>query len=281
MLIQFINWNVKPEIFTLGPLTLRWYGLLFVTAFIFGIIVFKKIFSKEGFSMELLDELTIYIALGTVIGARLGHVLFYSPGYYFENPVRILKIWEGGLASHGGAIGILLALYLFVKKNKLEYLWILDRIGIVVALGGVFIRLGNLMNSEIYGIPTSLPWGFIFNNSSEVLSGKEKAVPCHPTQIYEAISYLIIFIFLYNCYNKNRFIQKRGILFGVFLILLFGARFLIEFIKNPQENFEKFLPINMGQILSLPFILAGIIFIMYASRKPSKAKNKNQINGFN
>jgi phosphatidylglycerol---prolipoprotein diacylglyceryl transferase len=274
MILQFITWNVKPEIFSIGPFSLRWYGLLFVIAFIFGIIVFRKIFKKEGYSMELLDELTIYMAFGTIIGARLGHVLFYSPGYYFEQPFRILKIWEGGLASHGGAIGILIALFLFVRKNKLDYLWLLDRIGIVVALAGVFIRLGNLMNSEIYGFQTSLPWGFIFNNSSEVINGNEAAVPCHPTQIYEAFSYLFIFIFLYLCYNKNIFVKHKGKLFGIFLVLLFGARFLIEFVKNPQENFEKNLPIDMGQILSLPFILAGIIFIIYASGKSvEKVKN--------
>jgi phosphatidylglycerol---prolipoprotein diacylglyceryl transferase len=270
MILQFVIWNVKPEIFSFGSFSIRWYGLLFVMAFIFGILVFKKVFKKEGYSMELLDELTIYMALGTIIGARLGHVLFYSPGYYFEQPLRILYIWEGGLASHGAAIGILIALYLFVRKNKLEYLWLLDRIGIVVALSGVFIRLGNLMNSEIYGVKTTLPWGFIFNNSSDVLSGKENAVPCHPTQIYEAFSYFIIFIFLYRCYNKDIYIKNKGKLFGIFLILLFGARFLIEFIKNPQEIFEKNLPIDMGQILSLPFILAGIIFIIYSTKIPIK-----------
>lgn len=226
--------------------------------------------------MELLDELTIYMAFGTIIGARLGHVLFYNPAYYFEEPLRILKIWEGGLASHGGAVGILIALYLFVRKNKLNLLWLLDRIGIVVALGSMFIRLGNLMNSEIFGVATNLPWGFYFVNSSEYLNEKGIHAPHHPTQIYEALSYLLIFIFLYWCYNKNYFIRQRGKLFGIFLILLFGARFLIEFIKNPQENFEKFLPIDMGQILSLPFILTGIIFIIYASKK-SAEKNGTKL----
>lgn len=223
--------------------------------------------------MELLDQLTIYMLVGTVVGARLGHVLFYDPVYYFKNPVEILEVWEGGLASHGGAIGILIALYLFVRKNKLNFLWLMDRIGIVVALGGVFIRLGNLMNSEIYGYKTSLPWGFLYVRSSEVLRGSEALVPRHPTQIYEAVSYFLIFLFLYHCYNKDYFIKQKGKLFGIFLILLFGARFLIEFIKNPQEIFEKTLPLDMGQILSIPFILTGIILILIANKKQNNPVN--------
>lgn len=267
MILQYITWNVKPEILHLGPLAVRWYGLLFVCGFMFGILIFKKIFKKEGYSMELLDQLTIYMLVGTIIGARLGHVLFYDPVYYFSNPLDIIKVWEGGLASHGGAIGILMALYLFVRKNKLSFLWLLDRIGIVVALGGAFIRLGNLMNSEIYGVETSLPWGFLFVRSSEVVRGSEELIPRHPTQIYEALSYLLIFIFLFWSYNRNYFIKQKGMLFGIFLILLFGARFLIEYIKTPQEVFENALPLYMGQLLSIPFILTGIILIIFARRQ--------------
>ncbi len=260
MIFDFITWNVNPEILPLGPLSLRWYGLLFATGFVLGYFILKKIFTKEGYSIELLDQVTMYMVVGTIIGARLGHVLFYDPRYYFENPLKIFAVWEGGLASHGAAIGILTALFIFVKKNKLSYLWLLDRIGMLVALGGVFIRLGNLMNSEIYGIETSLPWGFIFTREHETM-------PKHPTQIYEALSYLFIFVFLYFLYNKNIFVKQRGKLFGIFLILLFGARFLIEYIKNPQSDFEKALPLDMGQLLSIPLILVGIGLIIWANRK--------------
>jgi len=265
MILEYIYWNVNPEILKLGPIALRWYGLLFATAFIFGYYIFKNIFKKEGYTIEMLDQLTVYMAVGTIIGARLGHVLFYDPDYYFSNPLEIIAVWKGGLASHGGAIGILIALYLWVRKHKLNFMWLLDRIAIVVALGGMFIRLGNLMNSEIYGIETSLPWGFIFVREGETL-------PKHPTQIYEALSYLIIFLFLFISYKKNILYNNRGISFGIFLILLFSARFLIEFIKNPQEEFEKFLPLNMGQILSLPFIIAGFIIIFLATKNKFDSK---------
>ncbi len=263
MVLSFITWSVNPEIVHLGPLSLRWYGLLFATGFVLGYFILKKIFLKEGYTVELLDQLTMYMVVGTVIGARLGHVLFYDPAYYFANPWKIIAVWEGGLASHGAAIGILTALFIFVRKNKLNYLWLLDRIGMLVALGGVFIRLGNLMNSEIYGIQTTLPWGFIFTREHETL-------PKHPTQIYESLAYLIIFLVLYILYNKNIFVKLKGTLFGIFLILLFGARFLIEYIKNPQSDFENGLPLNMGQLLSIPFIIIGIILIVAAYRKSQK-----------
>jgi phosphatidylglycerol---prolipoprotein diacylglyceryl transferase len=266
MISNFITWNANPEILPLGPLSLRWYGILFASSFYFGYLIFKKIFKKEGHPLELLENLLVYLAFGTIIGARLGHVLFYSPAEYFKDPVSILKVWEGGLASHGAAIGILIALYLFVRKYKFNYLWLLDRIAIVIALSGVCIRLGNLMNSEIFGVETSLPWGFKFIRSSEFSNLSVADIPaCHPTQIYEAFSYLLIFIFLFLAYNKNLYIKKRGRLFGIFLILLFSARFLIEFIKNPQENFERTLPLDMGQLLSLPFIITGVILIIYSS----------------
>jgi phosphatidylglycerol:prolipoprotein diacylglycerol transferase len=261
-MLQFITWNVNPEILQLGPLSLRWYGLLFASGFVFGYFIFKKIFKKEGYSLEILDSLLVYMALGTIIGARMGHVLFYDPAYYLEYPWKILFVWEGGLASHGAAIGILIALYFASRKHKFNFLWILDRIVIVVALSGVCIRLGNLMNSEIYGITTNLPWGFLFVRENEIL-------PKHPTQIYEAICYLAIFLYLFWCYSKELFFKHQGKISGIFLVLLFSARFFIEYIKNPQEEFEKTLPLFMGQILSIPFILAGIILIL----RSSKVKN--------
>ncbi|MGC8824879.1 MAG: prolipoprotein diacylglyceryl transferase [Bacteroidales bacterium] len=263
--LLYIHWNVNPEIFHIGPLAVRWYGLMFALAFITGYYIFKFFFKQEGYKIELLDQLTVYVAVGIIVGARLGHVLFYDPGYYLSNPLEILAIWKGGLASHGAAIGLLITLYLWTRKNQADLLWLLDRIAVVVAIGGMFVRFGNLMNSEIYGIETHLPWGFIFVREGEV-------VPKHPTQIYEALSYFLIFLLLFTAYRKNWWFPKKGLAFGIFLILLFGARFLIEFIKNPQEEFETTLPLFMGQILSIPFILAGIIIVFYTTRKNSAKK---------
>jgi len=263
MILNSITWDVNPDIVSFWGLTIRYYGVLFASAFFFGYLIMQKIFKKEGLTVELLDKLTVYVALGTIIGARLGHCLFYDPSFYLQHPIEILKIWRGGLASHGAAIGILIALYYFSKKNKKPYLWILDRIVIVVALGGFFIRMGNLMNSEIYGIPTKLPWGFIFVRNGEV-------IPKHPTQIYEALSYLLIFILLYSIYNKKGTNVRQGLIFSIFLILLFTVRFLIEFIKEVQVDFEQTMALNMGQWLSIPFILIGI-YLLYRSYKQKPA----------
>jgi len=265
MIIDAINWNVNPEIFRIGNFAVRWYGLLFASGFLFGYLIFYKFFKKEGLTVEILDKLTIYMALGTVIGARLGHCLFYEPDYYLSNPVEILKIWKGGLASHGAAIGILLALYLFVRKYKKSYIWILDRIVVVVALGGALIRLGNLMNSEIYGVETNLPWGFIFIRNHEI-------VPKHPTQIYEALTYFSVFGLLFWIYLKTKGQFRDGTLFGLFLILVFGIRFFIEFIKEEQVPFEEGMALNMGQLLSIPFVLLGLGILYFYYRKSKKQK---------
>jgi phosphatidylglycerol---prolipoprotein diacylglyceryl transferase len=250
MIQNFIIWNVRPEIFDLNGFQIRWYGLLFASAFIAGYWVFTKVIAKENLKIEFLDSLLTYVAVGTIAGARLGHCLFYEPAYYFANPIEILFVWHGGLASHGAAIGILLALYLFAKKRKVTFLWILDRVVMTIALSGLFIRLGNLMNSEIYGIETTMPWGFIFIRAGETLAK-------HPTQIYEAFSYLVIFIILAYLYFKKSNI-KEGILSGIFFITLFGVRFFIEFVKEAQVEFESTMALNMGQILSIPFILIGV-----------------------
>ncbi len=257
MFLNYITWNVDPEIFSIGPLSVRYYGLFFALAFVLGYYIFTKIFKIEKITVEVLDRLTIYMVVGTVLGARLGHVFFYQPDYYLSNPLEILAIWHGGLASHGAAIGILIALYLFTRKEKKPFIWILDRIVIAVALAGFFIRMGNLMNSEIYGIQTELPWGFIFVRNNEM-------VPKHPTQIYEALSYLLIFIVLFRIYFSNKKNIKPGINFSLFLILVFTARFLIEFIKEVQVPFEQRMALNMGQILSLPFIIFGVILLYFS-----------------
>ncbi len=271
MIFNVITWNVDPEIFSLGELSIRWYGLLFATAFLSGYLVFTRYLATERLNSEMMDQLLIYIAVGTVLGARLGHCFFYEPEYFLKNPVEIIKIWRGGLASHGAAIGILLSLWLYVRKNKLSFLWMIDRIVIVVALGGAFIRLGNLFNSEIYGGPTSLPWGieFVRDKLYDPITGAVlPTVASHPTQLYEALSYFLIFGVLLTFYRKNYTKVRDGFIFGVFMIMLFSARFFIEFVKNDQVGFESGMTLNMGQWLSLPFILAGVLMIMWTKNKP-------------
>ncbi len=271
MIFNVITWNVDPEIFSLGELSIRWYGLLFATAFLSGYLVFTRYLATDRLNSELMDQLLIYVAVGTVLGARLGHCLFYEPEYFLKNPVEILKIWRGGLASHGAAVGILLSLWLYVRKNKLSFLWLIDRVVIVVALGGAFIRLGNLFNSEIYGGPTTLPWGIKFVRDKVYDPNTGALLPTvasHPTQLYEALCYFLIFAVLLTYYRKNYTKVRDGFIFGVFMILLFSARFFIEFVKNDQVGFESGMTLNMGQLLSLPFILAGVFMIVWTKMKP-------------
>lgn len=276
MLSLFITWDVDPELISLenvpliGELSIRYYGILFAAAFVFGYLIFMRIFKTEGISIEVLDRLTLYMVIGTVVGARLGHVFFYQPDYYLSHPHEILYIWHGGLASHGAAIGILIALYLFVRKEKKPYIWILDRVSIAVALAGFFIRMGNLMNSEIYGMETDLPWGFVFVRNNEIL-------PKHPTQIYEALAYLAIFILLFYLYFKNKGKFRPGLLFSLFMILVFTTRFFIEFIKEVQVPFEQDMALNMGQWLSLPFIILGLI-LLYRTMKFSPPQRQFKSN---
>lgn len=265
MIISSIFWNVSPEIIKLGPFSLRWYGLLFALGFVFGYLILTKFYRLEKKPQTDLEQLSIYVILGTVIGARLGHCLFYDPVYYLSHPIEIIKVWEGGLASHGAAIGILISIYLITKKQKDKtMLWILDRLVIVVALAAVLIRLGNLFNSEIIGKAADVPWAFIFARVDDV--------PRHPAQLYESIFYLISFITLYFTYTKTQKKLKQGFLFGLFLVLIFGFRFIVEFVKENQSAFEQGMSLNMGQILSIPFVLAGLYFIF---RKQKENPNKN------
>lgn len=255
-----IYWDVSPDIFSIGPFVIRWYGLLFALSFIIGYQIFYVIFKKESRPDAILNDLIWYMILGTVLGARLGHCFFYNPAYYLANPLEILQVWKGGLASHGAALGILLAIYIFVRKHKeFSYLWILDRIVITVALGGFFIRMGNLFNSEIIGKPTDLPWAFVF----PAVDG----VPRHPAQFYEALAYLAIFFFLLFYYFKKSGIFKNGLLLGWFLISVFAFRFLVEFVKEDQTYFEKGWLLNMGQLLSIPFIILGVYLVFHKDKK--------------
>jgi prolipoprotein diacylglyceryl transferase len=267
MILNSITWNVNPEIFPLGPFSIRYYGLLFAAGFYIGYMIVRKMFRIEGLSDELLDKLTIYMVVATVIGARLGHCLFYEPEYYLKNPIEILMVWHGGLASHGGAIGILVALLIFSRKFKKPYIWVLDRIVVPTALAGCFIRLGNLMNSEIYGYETDLPWGFIFVRSGETVAK-------HPTQIYEALSYLVIFVILYFIYFKapKKGNPRPGLLFSLFLILVFTARFIIEYVKEVQVDMETAWALKLGQSLSIPFIVAGLAILIWSYRNKNYSK---------
>lgn len=276
-MILYINWNIDPEIFRIGGFALRYYSVMFVFAFVFSYLLLSKIYKKENISQTLLYTFSFYIFIGTLVGARLGHTLFYEFGYYKDHLLEIIlpfKITNGkfeltgyqGLASHGGAIGIIVAVALYCRKYKQSFLWIMDRLGIVVALSGFFIRLGNLFNSEIIGKPTTIPWAFIFE--------RVDPIPRHPSQLYESVLYLGIFIVLYFLYKKTRRYQN-GFLFGCFLALLFSVRFLLEFTKENQEAFEAALAINMGQILSIPFILTGIYLMISKSRGLSKLSKKS------
>lgn len=260
-----ITWNIDPDIFHIGGFALRYYSVLFGLAFICSYYLLSKIYKKENVSLKLLNSLFIYVFVGTLAGARLGHVLFYEFDYFKKHLLEIIlpfRInsngsfeWTGyqGLASHGGAFGILIGVWLYCRKYKQSFLWTMDRLGIVVALSGFFIRTGNFFNSEIIGKPSTVPWAFVFV--------KVDAIPRHPAQLYEAILYLIVFIILLILYNKKNHQFQNGALFGFFLVMLFSVRFIVEFFKENQETFENNLPINMGQILSIPFIVLGIYFI--------------------
>ncbi len=271
MSLLSITWDVSPTLFHLGSMEIRWYGLLYASAFVVSYILLKRIFKKEGVDVAYLDKLTFYCFLAVIIGARLGHCLFYDFTYYSHHVVEmILPIRETadgwrfsgyqGLASHGGAIGIIIALIIYSRKTNIPFMWVVERLVIAICFAGTLIRLGNLMNSEIYGVPTNMPWGFVFVRDHQTIA-------CHPTQLYEALSYFLIGVFLYSLLNsKNRKVHQ-GMIFGLFLALVFGVRFLLEFLKNNQESWEDALPINMGQILSLPFILAGIVLIVLSWKK--------------
>lgn len=354
-MLNYILWGPDPELFSLGILSVRWYGLLFASGFLFGQWILTKIYKNEGRKPYEVDTFTLYAVLGTVVGARLGHCLFYSPEFYLSNPIEILKIWEGGLASHGAAIGILLATYFYYRKLKIiSYLWVVDRLVIVVALAGVLIRVGNFMNSEIIGKPTEASFGIVFNNSAErqltrnfteevadvsftktnetttyqgktmpklkmdvalnthrigsekealifaneyiyklytqsvriderhimplkdtetrvsasggqyIVSMEVAGIARHPTQLYEAFSYLLIFLVLLFLYKKFQAETPDGLLLGLFLILIFGARFIWEFLKEVQVEKELEMNLNLGQQLSIPLILAGIALVIRA-----------------
>jgi prolipoprotein diacylglyceryl transferase len=269
-----LNWNVDPVIVMItDSFPLKYYGALFATGLLLGYYIVRNIYKKENISVENLDSLLLYVIVGTVLGARLGHCFFYEPDYFLAHPIEILLpiqkiggvykfVGFQGLASHGGTIGVLIAMILYCRKYKVKFLWLLDRMAIGVPVTGAFIRFGNFMNSEIYGKPTNGNWGVVFQ--------RDDLIPRHPTQLYEAFAYLLIFGILFWMYKSDKIKQTNGLLFGSFLTLLFLARFIIEFFKENQEVFENNMIINMGQILSIPFILIGLTLIIWKSRTETR-----------
>lgn len=271
--LHYIHWSPDPELFNLFGRGIRWYGLLFSMAFLVSHYVMRWVYKREGKPQADLDRLTLWIILATVLGARLGHCLFYDWAYYSKHPLEILYIWEGGLASHGAALGILFAMWQFGQRHPGQsFLWLLDRLSMVVCLSGALIRTGNLMNSEIYGLPTTLPWGFFFEGIT--VPAADRLVPRHPTQIYEALAVLAIFGVLYVLYTRKAQQWPLGRLGGIFLALLFTSRMLIEFLKENQEHYSTGLPLNTGQLLSIPFILLGLYLALRPGPKATVTTGK-------
>ncbi len=259
--LAVIYWNVQPELFQLWFLQPRWYGLFFAIGFMLAYMLLNKVFRREGVSEEETYRVFLYVFVGTLVGARLGHVLFYDPAQYFSHPLEIFKVWHGGLASHGGTIGIVISLWLYARNTKgVKFLWIADRVSLVCLATAASVRVGNLFNSEIIGKATDLPWAFVFERIDNV--------PRHPAQLYEALSYIVILGLLWLLYNKAGISIALGKITGALFVLVFSARFLIEFVKEVQEPFEQGLPLDMGQILSIPFVLTGIWLWFRAKESP-------------
>jgi prolipoprotein diacylglyceryl transferase len=252
------SWNADPIAVSIGPLSIHWYGLFFAAAFIIGLQIMGRMFVREGRDKSDLDSLLGFVVIGALVGARLGHCLLYDPVYYLSNPLDILKIWEGGLASHGGVVGILVAVWAFARARTYPFWWLLDRIAVSAALGGSFIRIGNFMNSEIVGMPTIAPWAVIFERLDPL--------PRHPVQMYEAAAYLIIFAVLFLAYQREGLRRRQGLLAGIFLVLVFAARFVLEFYKMPQAAYEYGQFLTVGQWLSVPCVLAGFWLLLRARR---------------
>ena len=259
---MLIHWNFDPVMISIGPLAIRWYGLLFVGAFLTGQTIIGRLFKAEGVDPKIAENLLLYALLGCVIGARLAHCFFYDPHYYLTHPLEILRIWKGGLASHGGAVGLLLGLWLGNRSLKppLPFLWLVDRITIPAALGAVFVRGANFLNSEIIGMPTSGNWGVVFEAVDKQ--------PRHPAQLYEAAAYLCIWLILTALYRRQREKTPYGLLAGWFLILVFTARIVVEFFKAPQAAYATEQIFRVGQYLSLPFVIVGIVMVLWTRKRP-------------
>lgn len=274
-MISYITWTVNPDLIS-SPITVRWYGLMFAIGFWIGYELEYRIFRHEGVPERWMSAIFLYAVVATIIGARFGHVFFYDWAYYSQHPADIFKIWEGGLASHGGTLGIIIAIWIYSRHvTHRPILWALDRMAVPVGIVAALIRVGNLMNHEIYGGETSLPWGFRFvENVGQWMQGAEPifTAPSHPTQIYEALCYLATFGLCMWLYWRRNAQEREGLLLGVFMLGIFGTRFLIEYIKNVQESWEIAMRANwgidQGQLLSIPFIVLGLWLVVRAMRRP-------------
>ena len=276
--ILAIHWNVDPVLLHLGPISLRWYSLLFVSGFIFGWYMVRSFYRREGVDEKLLDPLLYTMLISVIVGARLGHCIFYDPQYYFgswQGFLEVFQPWKGGLASHGGAIGIIIGLLWYVnkygKKEGFDFFWLADRIVLVVCFAGACIRLGNFFNSEIIGYNTTLPWGIVFDRTGD-------PNPKHPTMLYEALTYLTMGVVMIWLYRKKLDKLYRGELFGIFLTFCFGMRGLLEFTKAPSVTVFTIgdVVINMGHLLSFPFAIAGIAFWIWSVRRGVPATIQRQ-----
>lgn len=252
-------WDVSPVLLDLGVREIRWYGLFFAAGFLIAIEITQRMYRWEGLDPKEVSKIFLYTFVATLVGARLGHCLFYEPAYYLQNPLEILFIWKGGLASHGGTAAVIYGLFLYAKKNGFPFLFVMDRVAVPTAFVSFCIRMGNLFNSEIVGHPTDVPWAFVFTRI-DYLSR-------HPSQLYEALSYLTLFFILLFLYLKTDLRKKTGALVGLFLIGIFGSRFIIEMTKENQVAFEEGMFLNMGQLLSIPFVIAGAALFVRALKK--------------
>lgn len=272
--MQHFIWDVNPVLLSFGPITIHWYGALFAAAILSGLQVVKWMYVTEKKPVEQLDTLLMYVVFGIIVGARLGHCFFYDPAYYFANPLKILAIWEGGLASHGGGLGVIIAVTFYVRKYKVDYLWLLDRLAIGTAIFGVFVRSANFINSEILGTASDVPWAIVFANIDNVAR--------HPAQLYEAIAYLLIFIVLISLYKRSPTKAFNGRILGIFLVLTFIARLSIEVFKEKQAAYAADFTISTGQWLSIPFLLAGFALIYWSNKhKANSAELTDEAKGNN
>lgn len=261
--MQHFIWNMDRVLVSFGHFHIYWYGLLFAAGIASGFVLMRWFYRREGKPVEDVESLLLFIVVGTIVGARLGHVLFYDPGYYLSHPLVILEFWKGGLASHGGTVGICIALYFYTRHHRDQpYLWLLDRMFIASILGGAFIRIGNFFNSEIVGTPSDLPWAVIFSRID--------SVPRHPTQLYETLAYAVTFVILLLTYKRCYPKLRAGLISGLSLVLVFSARFFLEFVKVRQAAYEQASALSVGQWLSLPFIALGIILLVYTLRRDDK-----------
>lgn len=262
-----IHWHPDPELFSLGPLHIRTYGVLFSLAFLCSFAVMLWIFRREKKPEDVLNRLFLYVFIGVVAGARLGHCLFYAPQFYLRNPLEILRIWEGGLASHGAAIGILIALWAFVRRTPgVPFSWVADHVAVVIPLSAMFVRIGNFFNSEILGRPADVRWSVVFDRIDQV--------PRHPVQLYEALTYLLLFFIMLYIYRRGSMLAQPGKQAGFMLTILFTVRFVLEFFKEGQAAHDAYLPITTGQILSIPLVAFGIwLFFRPGRTHPSQVND--------